>query len=145
MQAKIKSYIYRLLARREYSVSQLQQKLLQKGYLDEDVQKVINEFIASGTISDRRYTESLIRYRQSQGYGPLRVRQELQSRGIPQEMIEDHLDITDNAWFLEISRVWRKKFKGQYPATLKDRGKQIRFLQYRGFTHAQIEAVLEPV
>ncbi len=145
MQNKIKATVYRLLARREYCSAQLYQKLMTKGYAEADVQKVIQEMSTEGAISDQRFTESLIRYRQSQGYGPIRIRQELQNHGIAQEMIEDHLNITDNAWFLEVSRVWQKKFKGQHPASLKDRAKQIRFLQYRGFTQQQIETIFQEV
>jgi regulatory protein len=143
MQAKIKITIFRFLARREYSSARIEQKLLAKGFALGDVQAVIQALSADGTISDLRFTDSYIRYRQSQGYGPLRIRQELQVHGIHKEMIEDRLNITDNAWFTEVSRVWQKKFKGKKPSDLKDRQKQIRFLQYRGFTQEQIETVLK--
>ena len=64
-------------------------------------------------------------------------------RGIAKEMIEDHLDITDNAWLAEVQRVWQKRFSGQHPADLKARGQQMRFLQYRGFTEEQIATIFD--
>ena len=80
---------------------------------------------------------------QNQGFGPLRIRQELQVQGLSKEMIEDHLNIADNAWFAEANRVWQKRFRGKTPSNLKERGRQFRFLQYRGFTQEQIEQIFD--
>ena len=57
-------------------------------------------------------------------------------------MIAKHLQITDNAWFAEAQKAWQKQFKGNNSCDLKLRAKQIRFLQYRGFTREQIESVI---
>lgn len=75
--------------------------------------------------------------------GPVRISVELQARGITPQMIAQHLDITDNAWFTEARAVWLKHFRGKYPADFKGRVKQMRFLQYRGFTREHIHSVFE--
>ena len=41
--------------------------------------------------------------------------------------------------------VWQKRFRGVYPADIKNRSKQIRFLQYRGFTQEQINIIFNDV
>ena len=57
-------------------------------------------------------------------------------------MIAEQLEITDNAWFECARKSWQKRFKGQLAKDFKARAKQMRFLQYRGFTPEQIESVL---
>lgn len=95
-----------------------------------------------GLINEQRFTENYIFWRQQKGYGPLRISAELQARGISSEMIAKQLQITDNAWFAQAQKAWQKQFKGKTPSDLKLRAKQIRFLQYRGFTREQIENVI---
>jgi regulatory protein len=95
----------------------------------------------SGLISDQRFAECYTRSRCNKGYGPLRISMELQARGISPETIAEVLQITDNTWLAEVQKVWRKHFKGRLPADFVNRAKQMRFLQYRGFTRDQIESV----
>lgn len=85
--------------------------------------------------------ESFIRWRRERGYGPERIRAELYARGIAPEMIAEHLQMADNAWLIEVRRVWQKHFKGNVPTEYKARAKQMRFLQYRGYTREQIASV----
>lgn len=70
----------RLLSRREYSAMELCDKLKQKGFNLKDVQNALNECKRLGYQSDERYVESYIRARIHQGYGRLKIRQELKTR-----------------------------------------------------------------
>lgn len=101
----------------------------------------MTNLVQEGWINELRFTDNYIHSRRIKGYGPLRIARELQTRGISAEMIAEQLQITDNAWFTEAQKVWQKHFKGQLPSDFKLRAKQIRFLQYRGFTREQIEGV----
>lgn len=94
-----------------------------------------------GLQSDARFTENFIHYRRNKGYGPLHIRAELIERGITEDLIEHHLEITDNAWFDSVRNVWQKRFKNRLPNDFKARAQQIRFLQYRGFTREQIDSI----
>lgn len=74
----------------------------------------------------------------------MRIQVELRAKGVTAESIAEQLDITDNTWFTAANRVWQKYSKG---TLLKDldlptRAKQMRFLQYRGFTQEQIDYVM---
>lgn len=137
----IRRAILHLLARRDHSQWEILQKLRAKGFAEKDVRPVMTDFVQTDFISDWRFTENYIHWRRNKGYGPLRITMELQARGIFPEMIEDQLKITDNAWFIEAQRVWQKRFKGKQPNDYKIRAKQMRFLQYRGFTREQIDSV----
>lgn len=140
-QEKIRRVILHWLTRRDYSQHEITQKLKSKGYSSEDFACVVADLAHAGLINEARFTESYIYWRRGKGLGPLRISMELQSRGISAEMIAEHLEITDNAWFTQAQNVWRKHFKGGIPADFKSRAKQMRFLQYRGFTREQIESV----
>lgn len=145
MQGKIRQAILNLLARRDYSQRELLQTLQKKGHAADDIIPVLAGFVQTGLINETRFTENYIRWRAAKGYGPLRILQELQIRGITAEMIADQLQIADNAWFIAARQVWQKHFKGNMPKDFKNRAKQMRFLQYRGFTREQIADVFSPV
>lgn len=109
------------------------------------IETVLTQLIQSGLLNEQRFVEHYIHFRLNKGYGPLRIKMELQARGLTSEMIAEQLKITDNAWFDEILKVWQKHFKGKIAKEPKLRAKQIRFLQQRGFTREQIESVLEEI
>jgi regulatory protein len=130
-----------LLARREHSEFEIRRKLLLKGFEAQIVDEALEILTLKGQLSNQRFVQAYINYRRDNGYGPNRIHVELSARGIPEDMIDHHLDIADNAWFLEAEKVWRKRFKGLIPADFKARAQQMRFLQYRGFTPDHIEKI----
>lgn len=134
-----------MLARRDHSLSELTTKLLAKGFPAAEIHTIVNHLSQSSLINESRFVENFIRWRRNRGYGPERINLELQARGISAEMIAEQLDIADNAWLTEASKVWKKRFKGKLPEDFKNRAKQMRFLQYRGFTREQIANLFEDI
>jgi regulatory protein len=132
-----------LLARREHSEFELSRKLCDKGFHAADVDAIVVQLAALGTLSNARFAESYVHARRQKGYGPMRIRLELKARGVNEDMIEDHLNIADNAWLTSVRTVWRKRFKSVVPADSRARGQQQRFLQYRGFTLDQIDTIFQ--
>lgn len=130
-----------LLARREHSEYELTRKLRTRGFTLEDIQPVIAKLVTEGLLSNKRFVENYIHFRRQKGYGPQRIRAELNERGISEDMIEHHLNIADNAWFTCAHKTWQKRFKGNMPSDFKTRAQQMRFLQYRGFTSEQINSI----
>jgi len=139
--SNIRRAALRWLARRDYSQREITQKLTVNDYPAEAINTVVTALTRAGLINENRFTENYINWRRGKGCGPLRISMELQSRGIPSEMIAEQIHITDNAWFAEAQKAWRKQFKGKLPTDFKLRAKQMRFLQYRGFTREQIASV----
>lgn len=132
-----------LLARREHSETELKRKLRSRKFPEADIEAAITELRAKNLLSNTRFLENYIHYRRNKGYGPIRIRMELRERGIPEESIDHHLNMSDNAWFTEAHRVWQKRFKGQLPHDAKTHAMQLRFLHYRGFTHEQINSLFD--
>lgn len=130
-----------LLARREHSESELLRKLRAKEHPIDEIKAVISQLAQEGLVSNTRFIEGYIHYRCNRGYGPIRIRAELIERGISEDFIEHHLNIADNAWFINVRTVWQKRFKGELPRDYKTRAQHMRFLFYRGFTQEHIESV----
>ncbi|OGT55414.1 MAG: hypothetical protein A3F43_03740 [Gammaproteobacteria bacterium RIFCSPHIGHO2_12_FULL_42_10] len=131
-----------LLLRRDYATQELIQKLKYKGYLADNINQVMDELARIGYLQDERYTANLIEKYRRKGIGPRRVLIELTKRGISEELIEKFLQDTDLVWQISAHTAWTKRFKGQKSQHRLERGKQIRFLQYRGFTDEQIKKVV---
>jgi regulatory protein len=143
MDKNIHSVVMNWLARRDYTRHEINIKLNSKGYDQAAINDLLITLSQSGLINEGRFTENFIHWRRNKGYGPLRISMELRQRGIPDEVIAEHLQITDNAWSLEAQRVWHKRFKTNSLKNIKEKAKQQRFLQQRGFTREQINSVFD--
>jgi regulatory protein len=91
--------------------------------------------------SDQRYVESFINGRRSQGKGPLRIQRELEQRGVSAALIEDHLDLEVASWQDLAEQVYIKKFGQGKELDHAEKAKRLRFMQYRGFSWAHINAL----
>jgi regulatory protein len=132
-----------LLARREHSRFELRRKLKAKGYTENLIDDVLHDLIKENLQSDQRFAESYVAMRIGRGFGPLRIAAELRERGIEDDIINQFMDKNDAQWNIEAVRVREKKFGIKVQITLKERLKQIKFLQYRGFDTQQTKSALE--
>ncbi len=122
----------RMLARREHSQLEIQQKLQQKDFEHADIQKTIALLIEQGYQSDERFAEAFIRMRYNQGKGPIKIVLELKQRGV------DQFDLSVYDWRDRAKQVAQKKFGSEAPKDYKEKAKRQRFLQSRGFDFEQI-------
>lgn len=129
----------RLLARREHSREELKRKLAGAGET-ENVEIVLQQLADAGWQSDARFAEAFARQRLQQGYGPLRIRDELQQRGVECPAL-DILAAELGGWEALIQRVYLKKYADSAPPTRAEWTKRCRFLQQRGFDFDAIGAL----
>ena len=134
-----------LLARRDYSSVELARKLSDRGYAAEAVAQALAEMGEARLVDDRRYGANVVAYRARRGQGPVRIRNELRRAGVAAETVESSLAAdADSPDFVALAReARRRKFGADLPKDWKERSKQARFLQYRGFSTDHIRAVLE--
>ncbi|ORU94004.1 MAG: RecX family transcriptional regulator [Cycloclasticus sp. symbiont of Bathymodiolus heckerae] len=125
-----------MLTRREHSQCELLQKLTKKGYIEADINSLLEEFVALNWQSDERFAESYGRSRVQKGFGPIRIRYELRERGI-ETNIERVFDEQPD-WDGLLMELHVKKYGGSPPENMKERAKQTRFFQHKGFTHDMI-------
>jgi regulatory protein len=133
-----------MLSRRDYSASELRKKMKGRGYLEEAITPVVEELLATNTINDRRYGSNVVAYRARRGQGPVRIRNELRKAGVAAEDVEAAVvGDEDSPDFVKRAREVRtRKFGSEIPKDRKERAKQARFLQYRGFSNDHIRAAL---
>lgn len=134
---KIRRTAMDLLARREHSYRELEQKLKLRGMDGELIEQQLNQLKEEGLLSDTRFLESFIRSKANSGIGPIRIREELIYKGIDVAEIKIALEEADFDWDVILYRVWQKKFTDK-PKCNKEKAKQVRFLTYRGFHMNQI-------
>lgn len=130
-----------LLSRREHSQLELQRKLAAKGYDSDEIDEVLFRLIEDRLQSDERYAESYVRQRLEKGCGPLRIRQELKQKGVPDHLVDHSLSEHEDKWVGMAQRVYEKKY-AEPPSDFKERGKRVNFLRYRGFSMDQINIIL---
>ncbi|EAQ97009.1 regulatory protein RecX [Congregibacter litoralis] len=122
-----------LLARREHSRKELEQKLKKRfddhGVVSEQLDRLTEE----GLQSDARYAESFVRQRYNRGHGPLRVRQEMRQRGVPDEDVQMAMESAGYDWSSSASIVLKKKYGNTPAGDAKEKARRSRFMQYRGF------------
>ena len=128
-----------LLARREHGSVELARKLEKAGFDGDIAVEAIQKLSAEGLQSDRRFIEAFVQSRISQGKGPVRIRSELAERDINSGLIDDALGETGQDWNALAREIRRKKFGTEPPADFKEKARQMRFLQYRGFEPDQIQ------
>jgi regulatory protein len=131
----------RALARREHSQQELRLKL-QRHAPEALVECLLQQLREQGLQSDERFAEAYIRYRSARGYGPLRIKAELQERGVATETIQASLAEAAIDWLAIATKVRGKRFDISISKEYSERAKQMRFLQYRGFDQDQINAAM---
>ena len=119
------------LSRREYTHNELYRKLRPYAGESDNLEDLLADFKARGWLSEQRFVEQVVHARSGR-YGSRYIAHELREKGVAEELIEQALpQMKEND--LETARtVWAKKF-GKPPADAKERAKQMRFLQSRGF------------
>ena len=137
-------YAVSLLARRDYSSIELKKKLAERGYTDHAFEVVVDDMVSMNKVNDERFGQNVVAYRARRGHGPARIRSQLQKSGLSRSAIDDAVKGEEAPDFLAPARSVRaRKFGPEIPRDRKERARQARFLQYRGFSTDHIRAVLE--
>ena len=130
-----------LLGRREYAHSELAAALQRKGYAADIIAEALGELAGEGLLNDQRYAESLVRQLAGRGQGPTRIRQALHEAGISTELIATVLEAGAD-WHALAAETRRRRFGAEAPTDWPERARQMRFLQYRGFSKDHIASAL---
>lgn len=141
------------LARREYSRAELRGKLLPHVQTDEDFEQaadfsgsvdldvLLDDLTARGWLSDARAVTQLVHAKRSR-FGTQRITHELRQKGIDEELINAALPALKDSELEAAREVWQRKF-GAFPEDAKEKARQMRFMQSRGFAMEVIFKVLK--
>lgn len=138
----------RLLAGRDYTKLALVRKLRQRGFSAEQAQHAADRLTTAGYLQEQRYAERFVAAsRESGRFTGIRLRQELQRRGVPAEIAEQALqDAPPDAEYEQEQA--RGLVLRRYPgielqqADERERRRIAGFLQRRGYSSAVIRNVL---
>jgi len=131
-----------LLSRREHSLKELRQKLVQREYERDELTPVLDFLICEDYQSDLRAADCFFRNRVSRGYGWLYIQNELKQKGIANDVMYSVYHEQDIDWYEQVQNTYQKKFADMPIVDQKDKAKRFRFLQYRGFSLDEIYFVL---
>jgi regulatory protein len=129
-----------LLARRDHARLELERKLSARSFDESLIHDVLDALEQEGLLSAERFAESFVSARYARGQGPRRIQRELAARGI--EDTSGYLDDERFDWHALARETRIKRFGTALPIALRDKAKQTRFLEYRGFGHEQIKSAL---
>jgi regulatory protein len=133
-----------LLAGRDFARQELVRRLERRGYPPKHVASVVASLVAERLLSESRFLEQFIRQHAGRGHGPVRIRMELRERGVADAEIDEALGAATEDWAALARDARRRRFGVSLPGDLRERARQARFLQYRGFSPGQIRAALGP-
>jgi len=136
----LRSRALQYLARREYCRAELRGKLLRHAEANHDFEQVshaeldalLDELAARGWLSDTRAAAQFVRLKRSR-FGMQRITHELRQKGIAGELINAALPTLKEGELEAAREVWKKKF-GNLPQDEREKARQIRFMQSRGFS-----------
>jgi len=129
-----------LLAQREYSKQELARRLLQYTEDPDEIPPLLEDFEQRGWLSERRVAEQIVATRRKR-FGSQKITLEMREKGLSDEVIAGARESL-KAGELDVARdVWRRKFPDP-PADAKEKARQMRFLQGRGFGLDTIRKVI---
>jgi len=134
----LRAQAIRLLARREYSRSDLEARLRAQGASRAEAMAVLDELAAQGYLSDARFARAFAEQKRGR-YSRRSIANELKVKGVDAGDIDAALADVDDAVALE--GLWQRRY-GKAPEDEREKARQVRFLQSRGFALSAILAML---
>jgi|GEM_PF-135984 len=151
-ESRLRWLAFYYLSRREHARGELRQKLLDKDQDPQKVEALLDEFAEKGYQSDWRTAMMLIREGMRKGRGRERIRQDFYKRKLEvpsniDELIDmassesdEFADFIDEDapeegvdWLRLAVEARVRKYGAALPESQKEKARQLRFLQYRGF------------
>jgi regulatory protein len=130
----------RLLARREFARLEIEQRLLAEGFAGSEIQTTLDELATLGYLSDARYARA--RARQKAGrYSSCHIAEELRAKGVDAQAVATAVTEAEIDDAATLAALWKRRF-GHAPADEREKARQVRFLQARGFALAAILRLL---
>lgn len=108
------------------------------------VEDVLDALTREGYLSDQRFAESFVNMRSRRGHGPIRIKNDLKQKKVAAELISDAFDACETDWFELARDVRERKYGDELPEEFKEKARQMRFLQSRGFEMQHIQYALQP-
>lgn len=134
---ELRARALRLLARREHSRAELGRKLAPRAASPEALQSLLDSLEQKQQLSNARFASERARVL-SRKFGAARIRLDLKSKGVGEEII-DSVALEGEAE--RAAAILARKYRSS-ATTREERARRMRFLQQRGFSHETIRKLL---
>ena len=101
------------MARREHSEKEIYLKFISLVESKNKLLEEINKLKEEGLLSDDRFAEAYIKSRYYSGFGPVRIKYELEKKGVLQNKIENAFQETGLDWDSKLEKEFNKKYLPQ--------------------------------
>ena len=132
---------FKILSIREHSTAELTQKLTQRGYTEDVIQRVLMDCRQRNYLDDRRAAGQLLESMKRKGFGVHRIRSEFLRRGLPGDCGEFDPAEESSVALRVAQKKWKSLQREAEPS--KRRLRLIRFLRSRGFSEGVLLDVLK--
>ena len=122
----------RILARREYSRQELARKLAPFTENPGEISELLDDFERRGWLSESRVVGQVLASRRRR-FGAQRIAHELREKGVSDAAIAGAQQQLQESELDAARAIWQKKFDIS-PTNARDKARQMRFLQGRGFS-----------
>ena len=140
--AELKRMALNWLSRRDYSESQLSQRLSRQGGEHSDIAQVIAWCKRENYLDESRYVQMMVRSRVGKGYGLNYIVQECRQQQIPKEQVMQCAAELEIDWFAQACQLYQKKYGQSEVTDYKERLKRMAYMQRRGFSNEQIQIAM---
>ncbi|MGP3590846.1 recombination regulator RecX [Vagococcus sp. WN89Y] len=148
---RLRDRAMRILAMRDHSEQELRRKLValvpgkngmeKLDITDEELEQVISWCLEHHFLDDARFVRQFIASRARKGYGPARIRQELNQKGIERQVSENAMRECDIDWSANAREQALRKYGEPLPTEFTAKVKVQRFLLYRGYLQEDIQEI----
>ncbi len=121
---------------------ELEHKLAARGFDSGVISDVLDALERERILSNSRFTEQFVHQRARRGHGPLKIFHELIQRGVEEATARDFVEPSDPTWTESARQARLKRFGAGPPKSFKERARQSRFLEQRGFSFEQIKGAM---
>jgi regulatory protein len=134
----LRAQAIRLLARREYARAELESRLVGAGADLAEVRNILDDLGAQGLLSDQRFAQAVVSQKAGR-YSRRNIAGGLKAKGVASSDIDNALREADLDDDTALRALWQRRY-GQLPAGDREKARQVRYLQARGFS---ISAILK--
>ncbi|ARD59425.1 recombination regulator RecX [Kosakonia radicincitans DSM 16656] len=148
---RLRDRAMRILAMRDHSEKEFRRKLTapvmgkngpeELDCTEEEVVQIVEWCLEHHFLDDARFVRQFIASRARKGYGPVRIRQELNQKGIARETTEQAMRECDIDWVASARDQALRKYGEPLPTEFVAKVKVQRFLLYRGFLQEDIQEI----
>ena len=110
-QLSLKGRALRLLSGREHSRAELERKLAPHEAEPGQLRRILDELQAKDFINEQRVVESLL-HRRAPRLGAARIRQELQGKGLDDQLVSQAVERLKSTELQRAREVWRQEIRG---------------------------------